>query len=253
MDTVSFNREAWDRQVENGIEWTLPVTSEQVAEARRGNWKVILTPTKPVPRAWFPANLPGSEILGLASGGGQQGPILAATGANVTIFDNSPRQLAQDRSVAEREGLVIHTMQGDMANLSVFPGESFDLIFHPVSNIFVESVEPVWRECYRVLRRGGALLAGLVQPHTYCFDLRDGVHHLRFSLPYADTSSIDPEERAERFGAQSPLEFSHTFTDLIGGQLAAGFHLVDMYEDTDVRDPLAQYMPLYMATRAIKV
>jgi len=35
-------------------------------------------------------------ILGpcLASGGGQQGPVLAAAGAHVTVFDNSPRQLA---------------------------------------------------------------------------------------------------------------------------------------------------------------
>lgn len=253
MDTVSFNREAWDHQVANGIEWTVPVTPEQVAAAHLGIWKVILTPTKPVPRTWFPPNLPGVDILGLASGGGQQGPILAAAGANVTIFDNSPRQLAQDRMVADREGLAIHTVQGDMADLSVFPDESFDLIFHPVSNIFVEAVDPVWRECYRVLRRGGALLAGFVQPHTYCFDLRDGVYHLRFSLPYSDRTSISSEERSERFGAQTPLEFSHTFTDLIGGQLTAGFHLVDMYEDSDERDPLTQYMSLYMATRALKM
>ncbi len=253
INTVLFNRDAWDRHVENGIEWTVPVTPEQVAAARQGSWQILLTPTKHVPRGWFPPDLTNVDILGLASGGGQQGPILAAAGANVTIFDNSPRQLAQDRKVAEREGLAIRTVQGDMADLSVFPSESFDLIFHPISNIFVESVQPVWQECCRVLRRGGALLAGLVQPHTYCFDLQDEVYRLRFSLPYSDRTSISAEERAERFGANTPLEFSHTFTDLLGGQLAAGFHLVDMYEDSDERDPLSRFMPLYMATRAVKV
>jgi SAM-dependent methyltransferase len=253
MDTESFNRDAWDRHVENGCEWTVPVTSEQVAAARLGEWQVILTATRPVPRCWFPADLRGVEVLGLASGGGQQGPILAAVGANITVFDNSPRQLAQDRLVAEREGLAIRTVQGNMADLSIFPSESFDLVFHPVSNVYIESVEPVWRECYRVLRSGGTLLAGLTQPHIYCLDLRDGVYHLRFSLPYSDRTSISPEERAERFGASTPLEFSHTLTDLLGGQLAAGFHLVDLYEDTDERDPLSRYMPLYMATRATKV
>src|SRR5580658_7124734 len=98
-------------------------------------------------------------MLCLASGGGQQGPILAAAGANVTVFDNSPAQLAQDRLVAEREGLVIETVQGDMANLCVFKDARFDLIIHPVSNVFVPDVKPVWREAYRILKPGGALLS----------------------------------------------------------------------------------------------
>jgi len=252
MDTVSFNRDAWDRHVKSGCVWTVPVTSQQVAAARQGDWQIILTATRPVPRNWFPADLTGIDLLGLASGGGQQGPILAAAGANVTVFDNSPRQLDQDRMVASRDGLTIRAVQGDMADLSVFPDESFDMVFHPVSNTYVENVLPVWRECFRVLRPGGQLLAGFTQPHVYCLDLRDGVYHLRFSLPYSDRTSISPEERAERFGAQTPLEFSHTLTDQIGGQLEAGFHLTAMYEDDDPNDPLSKHMPLYMATRALK-
>ena len=56
-------------------------------------------------------------MLCLASSGGQQGPILAAAGANVTVFDNSPAQLVQDRSVAQREGLRIDTVQEQDAPL----------------------------------------------------------------------------------------------------------------------------------------
>jgi hypothetical protein len=38
--------------------------------------------------------------------------------------------------VAERDSLALHTVRGDMADLSAFQAESFDLVFHPVSNVF---------------------------------------------------------------------------------------------------------------------
>lgn len=72
-----------------------------------------------MPLNWL-NNIEGKEILCLTSGGGQQGPILAASNARVTIYDNSPDQLEQDRFVAKREGLELTTIQGDMADLSVF-------------------------------------------------------------------------------------------------------------------------------------
>src|SRR5262245_14008559 len=153
MDIREYNRHAWDRKVQQGDRWTVPVAPEVIARARRGDWQVVLTPTKPVPRDWFP-DLNGLEVLCLASGGGQQAPILAAVGASVTALDNSPRQLAQDRLVAEREGLKIRTVEGDMRDLSAFPDGRFGLVFHPVSNCFVPEVRPVWKEAFRVLRRG---------------------------------------------------------------------------------------------------
>ncbi|MFZ1238202.1 MAG: class I SAM-dependent methyltransferase, partial [Anaerolineae bacterium] len=171
MDVVAYNRQAWNQQVEQGNPWTVPFSAEVIAEARQGRWAIVLTPTIPVPRSWFPDPLSGRDVLCLASGGGQQGPVLAAAGAQVTVFDNSPAQLARDREVAEREGLAIRTVQGDMADLSAFAAESFDLIFHPVSNLFAPDVRPVWRECYRVLRLGGALLAGFANPVRYLFDV----------------------------------------------------------------------------------
>ena len=48
-DVLGYNRRAWDRQVERGNRWTVPVGPEEVARARRGHWRVVLTPTKPVP------------------------------------------------------------------------------------------------------------------------------------------------------------------------------------------------------------
>jgi hypothetical protein len=99
-DILIYNSRAWDRQVERGNRWTIPVGPEEVAGARRGDWWVVLTPTRPVPADWFPP-LPGLAVLCLASGGGQHGPILDAAGANVTVLDDSPVQLARDRLVAD--------------------------------------------------------------------------------------------------------------------------------------------------------
>lgn len=255
MDILDYNRRAWDKAVERGSEWTIPVGPEMIAAARAGEWQIILTPEKPVPRSWFPADLHGVDLLCLASGGGQQGPVLAAAGANVTVFDNSPRQLARDQMVAEREGLSITTVQGDMADLSVFADASFDLIVHPVSNVFVPEVRPVWREAYRVLRPGGALLAGFSNPAMYIFDMQladEGVLQVRHTLPYSDLTHLTPEERQRYLDDLQPLEYSHTLEDQIGGQLDAGFVLTGFYEDGWTGVTLAEYMPIFIATRAVK-
>jgi SAM-dependent methyltransferase len=254
MDISEYNRKAWDKQVEQNNPWTVPVSSELIAEARTGRWSVVLTPTIPVPKEWF-GDVRGKDLLLLASGGGQQGPILAAAGARVTVFDNSPRQLARDQEVAAREGLEITTVLGDMRDLSVFPAENFDLIFDPVSTCFVDPILPVWREAYRVLRRGGTLLAGFMNPVIYCFDFemgKQGTYQVIHPLPYSDLANFNAEERAVMFGADSPLEWSHTLNEQIGGQLAAGFLLAGFYEDVAPEEKISNYMPSFIATRAVK-
>lgn len=253
MNVRAHNRRAWDQQVAQGNRWTVPVSSATIAAARRGEWEVVLTPSRPVPRAWFPP-LAGLEVLGLAAGGGQQGPILAAAGARVAVLDNSPRQLAQDRLVATREGLSLATVEGDMAVLP-FADASFDLVFHPCSNSFVPEVRPVWREAFRVLRRGGVMLAGFVNPILYAFGdglVEQGDFRLRHRLPYSDLTSLSAAARDEAIEKGEPLEFSHSLEEQIGGQLEAGFLLAGMFEDAWAERPLAAYFPLCVATRAVK-
>jgi ubiquinone/menaquinone biosynthesis C-methylase UbiE len=255
MDIREHNRRAWDAEVERGNEWTVPVSRERIEEARQGRPRIRLSEQKPTPREWFPETLSGLEVLCLASGGGQQAPLLSAAGARVTVLDNSPNQLAQDRAVAEREGLELKTVEGDMADLSVFPDESFDLIYHPVSNLFVPDVRPVWREAFRVLRRGGVLLAGFLNPAYFIFDLalaERGVLEVRNVIPYSDAESLPEEERERRVAEREVFEFSHTLADLIGGQCDAGFLLAGLYEDHHRAAPQAKYMPTYIATRAFK-
>jgi SAM-dependent methyltransferase len=256
MDILTYNKEAWNREVEGGeSRWTQPVSSEVITKARLGEFSIVLTENIPVPHRWFPP-LQNTDVLCLASGGGQQGPVLAALDANVTVFDNSPAQLKQDQIVAEREALTIRTVEGDAADLSMFADESFDLIFNPCSTVFMADVRAVWKECARVLRPSGVLMTGSMNPIHYIFDNikadEEGMLEVKYSIPYSDLESL-PEKDLKKYTNEGlPLEFGHSLTDLLGGQMDAGFVITDMYEDYMLDSPLHRYHPSYMATRAEK-
>ncbi|MGP4063191.1 class I SAM-dependent methyltransferase [Halobacillus sp. H74] len=248
--TTDHNSKAWDKKVEAGVRYTKTVSPETIKEARKGNWTIGVTADRQVPREWFPASLEGRKVLCLASGGGQQGPVLAAAGADVTVFDLSAKQLEQDEQVAERENLSLKTVQGDMTKLSAFADESFDMIVHPVANVFIEDVRPVWSEAARVLKERGVLISGFMNPVLYLFDdekEEQGVLDVAHTIPY---SSLDEEEIVEG----QALEFGHTLEDQLRGQTAVGFAIADMYEDdfggTRIID---QHIKTMMATKAVKI
>jgi SAM-dependent methyltransferase len=254
FDPVAHNRAAWDREVGNDNEWTRPVGPDVIARARAGEWSVVLIGHQPAPREWFPADLTGTAVLCLASGGGQQGPVLAAAGASVTVFDNSPRQLARDAEVAAREGLAVATVLGDMRDLSVFPDAAFDVVVNPVSNVFCPELAPVWHESFRVLRPGGVLMTGFMNPDIFIFDVaaldQRGELVVRHPLPFT-TLDLSDADRLRSYG-DGPIEYSHSLTAQVGGQLAAGFRLTHLTEGPHHADATARYMPGYFATRATK-
>ncbi|AVS65120.1 SAM-dependent methyltransferase [Paracidovorax avenae] len=257
IDILAHNQAAWDRQAAQGCEWSAPVGPEAIAAARAGHWQVHLTPG-PLPAGWL-EQVAGLRILCLAAGGGQQAPILAAAGAEVTVYDASAGQLAQDRAVAEREGLALRCVQGDMRDLGVFADASFDLIFHPISNLYVPDVRPVWRECARVLVPGGTLLSSFWNPVVFIGD-RDptlraqGLVKPVWRLPYSDVEHLPPEALADKQDRGEALVFGHTLADQIGGQLDAGFVLTGFHEDWQPhpRFVVENVMPTFVATRAVK-
>jgi SAM-dependent methyltransferase len=258
MSYLEHNRKAWDRQAAQGSRWATPVGPESIRRAREGDPVLILTPNRPVPRDWL-GDVGRKDVLCLASGGGQQAPLFAAAGARVVSFDLSEQQLDLDRLVAEREGLSVRCIKGDMADLSELDDAVFDLVFNPVSNVFVPDVGPVWRECYRVLRPGGELLAGFMNPSFFLFDhiQEDEGQELvaRYRLPYSelDLDTLSTQRRQEVEGGE-PMEFSHSLEAQIGGQLAAGFTIIGFFEDwwDDEATPLNRLSPTSMATRARK-
>ena len=256
MRINEYNSKIWDKKVEDGVRYTAPVTTKMVQESKKGSWRISVTTEKAVPRHWFPASLNGVKILCLASGGGQQGPILAAAGADVTVVDLSEKQLEQDRFVAERDDLNLSVEKGDMTDLSFLGNDTFDVIVHPVSNVFVENVLPVWKEAARVLKDGGTLISGFTNPLLYLFDDEQeekGILDVKNSIPYSPLDQLSEDELQMYKESNQALEFGHTLEDQIQGQIDAGFLIAGFYEDDFGGSRLIdRYSQTFIATKAIK-
>lgn len=255
MNILEYNRDAWNKESAEGSEWGIPVTQEIIAEAKKGNWRVFLTPVKETPADWF-GNIQSKQVLCLASGGGQQAPILAAAGAKVVSFDLSDVQLGKDQMVAARDNLDLITIQGDMADLSQFSNQQFDLIFNPASNLFVPDLRPVWQECSRVLKPGGKLLSGFMNPCYFLFDHyaaeEAGELKVCYKLPVCEPVELD-EVRNKIFKSNGhAIEFAHSLEAQIGGQITAGFTICGLYEDywSDDATLLNRYSPTSIASLA---
>lgn len=259
MDSYHLNKAAWDHAVGEGDNpYTKVVSPQQVAAAREGAWSLYLSDCKAVPKEWFP-ELKGLRVLCLASGGGQQAPILAALGAEVTLLDASPGQLAQDRFVAERENLDIRIVEGDMADLSAFADGAFELIVNPPSTLFVPDLQPVWRECHRVLQSGGVLMTGFMNPDEFVFDPdaldNEGTFVVKYPLPYVEHETLSPEALEQRIRDKAMFHFSHSLEAQLGGLTKAGFVITGFYEDRrpeESGNPIWRFMPSYYVARAQK-
>lgn len=248
MNYQDINAQTIDRWIEEGWEWGIPITHEEYERALNGIWDVLLTPTKPVPHSWF-GELKGKKVLGLASGGGQQMPIFAALGAVCTVLDYSEKQLQSEHLVAQREGYSIEIIRADMTKPLPFDDESFDLIFHPVSNCYVEEVKPIYKECFRILKHGGVLLAGLENGVNYL--VNDDETEIVNTMPF--NPLINEDQRKQLEESDCGMQFSHTIEEQIGGQLEAGFALTHLYGDTNGSGRLHELnVETYLATRTVK-
>lgn len=244
----------WTGLVRQANRWTVPVGEAEIGDSKAGNIRVVLTPTTLVPADWFPPK--GASMLCLASGGGQQVPVLAAAGYRVTSFDLTPLQLEADKTTCERFGLDVSVVQGDMADLSAFADASFDCVFNPCSTTFVPDVVKVYREVARVLKPGGIFMTGWTKPVYYLFDilkLEKGEFVLKYKMPYSDLHSLDENEKNHFKEKGEPLVFGHSLTDLISGQLEAGLSLTHLFEDDwGGKDPVDAYFKPFVATRSVK-
>ena len=176
-------------------------------------------------------------------------PIFTALGAECTVLDYSPRQLESERLVAAREGYEIRVIRGDMTRPLPFADGEFDLIFHPVSNCYVREVKPIWRECFRVLKPGGLLLAGTDHFVNYIVDSDE--ERIVNTLPFDPLRN--PAQMQQLQDDDCGVQFSHSLEEQIGGQLEAGFELLELYEDTNGEGRLHELnIPCFLAMRSRK-
>lgn len=165
-------------------------------------------------------------------------------------MDYSQKQIDSDLLVSKRENYDINAVKADMTKEFPFSNDSFDIIFHPVSNCYIENVMHVWKECHRVLKNGGILMSELDNGFNYLFD--EDEKEIKYKLPF---NPLKDEYLLKKLMQNNDgIQFSHTAEEQIRGQLKAGFQLIDIYEDTNGYGLLHQYnIPTFWATLSKKV
>ena len=228
-----------DRLVENDVNWSICAAPEQLQKAREGKLELPFGPNSVIPADWL-GDLCGKKVLCLAGAGGLQAPLLACAGAEVTVIDLSERMLDKDREVAVREGLDICIEHGNMCDLSRFADESFELVLNPPSLFYVPDVMPVFREVYRVLKKGGSFIMISFNPIAYVCDFDEvlGCYKAVNRMPYRSTDHANQGDW---------VEYCHTMESYIGGQLKCGFVLTGYMEHQ-----MEDITELYFATRGEK-
>jgi len=233
--------------VDNNVYWSVPVTNEDIEKVKNGCFEISISGNKALPSEWFPENMAGVKILCLAGAGGQQSPLCAAAGADVTVLDLSENMLKRDKMVAERENLLIQIEHGNMCDLSRFTNESFDIIINPPSLFYVPDVLPVFQECYRVLKSGGTFIMCAPNPTNYlCEYVEDeGYYVVCNKLPY---KSFEHDDQG------TWIEYGYTLDSYIGGQVKCGFSIVGFFEDSlDNQIDETVFCETCFVTRAIKM
>ena len=262
MDYLKVNKKFWNKWSKERGPWSQRCSKKRIQKAKSGK---VEFGGKMAPKDWFPKNWKGLDVLGLAAAGGQQMPIIAATGANVTSFDFSKEQLKRDLEVCEEERLKIKTQKGEMENLNIFADKSFDFVLNPVSTCYTKNVRKVYKEVYRVLRPSGIFITQFLNPVFYSLnevydDEKVKEMKLVNSIPYSDIKTCSKKEIQKIIKDSASMEFGHSLTDLIGGQTSLGFKITGFYEfkwkDLEKKEeftrPIDSILPSFIATKALK-
>ena len=180
----------------------------------------------------------GLRVIDLGCGEGRFGRVLAERDADVVGIDFTPLfvEYANAHAVGSERYLV-----GDMADLSEFPDESFDLAVSYVSLVDVPDFLPVVREAYRVLRPAGRFVVSNLQPmvtaaNGWLKDERRNKLHFRLDN-YFDEGGA----REMPMCGGVVTNFHHTLSCYVNGFLAAGFRLDGIREPKPSDEQLTRF------------
>lgn len=229
---LETNRKAWDRLVSRDDGFTRPADDE---DCRAGLAQVD-------PLGWLGSSLQGKRVLCLAAGGGRQGPIYAAAGAQVTVVDLSPAMLERDREVARERRFDLRTVETSMDDLQMFTAGEFDAVIHPVATCYLPEIGAVYRAVARVLRSGGIYVSQHKTPTSLQTSVRSDGRGYSVDEPYYRTGPL-PEVTGSRLREEGCLEFLHRWEELIGGLCRAGFVIEDLVEPFHAKaeDPIGSF------------
>ena len=233
MDDVSnYNRERWNALVRANALFTRPAFHLDATTARQR-----------IDSEGLLGELAGRRVLCLASGGGQQSAAFALLGAHVTVYDLSDAQLERDREAAVHYGVSIETVQGDMRDLSHFPDDSFDVVWHPYSINFVPEIDRVFAEVTRVLRDRGLYHLHFANPFFSGLTPQDwDGRGYCLKHPYEDGAEITCQDQDWVYNRSEnadedippPREYRHTLSTVVNGLVAHGFVIRQLSDTMDL-------------------
>ena len=245
MDYTKKNIEVIEGWIDEGWEWSVPISKEKFEAAKKGEWDILLTPSRPIPHHWL-LPIQGKNVLGLASGGGQQMPILAALGANCTLMDYSQKQLQNDIIFAKEEGYPLRAIQADFTEPFPFEDDEFDVIVCPVSLVYARELFPIYLEMARVLKKGGILLLGMDNGINFITNDEERIENY---FPFDPIANKDQEKIM--IANDCGYQFSHNLEETIGGLLRVGFRIEDLFDDYNSEGRFKELkIPSYFALKA---
>jgi SAM-dependent methyltransferase len=253
LEYRTVNRAGWDFQAGAAPVPADPLLAEAFTRARE-----LVDPY-----GWIPWPTV-TAVLCLASAGGQQAPLFAALGCEVTSLDLSPLQLAKDADVSGRRGLAIRCVEGDMMDLSVLGTETFDLVYQQVSACYVPDVAIMYSQVAEHVRPDGRYFVQHWNPvHLQLDDgpVQDRAYRVvRPQRPAGPIPWMAP-------GHNGPIpestcwHYIHSLHDLIGGLTRSGF-TIERFAELGTGDPGAEpgsdehraaYLPPYFVILAQKM
>jgi len=229
---------------------------DELAQHNRERWTELVQANVPYSRPWLDLDedkaaqavdpkgiigkVEGKDVLCLAGGGGQQSAAFALLGARVTVLDFCEGQLERDQENARRYGVTVKTVVGDMRDLSCFPADAFDVIWHAHSLNFIPDCGRVFGEVARVLRPGGIYRLECWNPlaHSFQETTWNGEGYPLFQ-PYVDGAEVilqDPYwdvdgPEGTKLRIEGPREFRHSLGAILNGLINRGFLLVSVWEE----------------------
>ncbi len=258
VDAVAeHNQRMWDRLASAGI----PYTRAQGTPPRDARGKRRFLDELTYGRIKGLA-LDGKRVLSLAGGGGWDAILFAELGAQTTLFDLSPRQLATVRALARERGTKLRAVQGDMRDLSRFKDGEFDLVYHHHSLVFVPDAARVIKEVARVLAPVGTYVFSTMHPVTLLmYETWTGTGW-GFKQRYFENGPVHAKSPTWEFDdvkVDAPtLEYAHRFSDLVNACVRAKLVVDGLWEwspgdaggPAGSDDELERYLPAYIAIRA---
>ncbi len=181
-------------------------------------------------------DLKGKKVVDLGCGGGQNAVALAKMGAEVTGLDLSEEQINRAERLASKNEFSICFKQADISSMPFIENHSFDIALSACSIAFLEKIDTVFREVYRILKPKGRFLLSDMNPLQYLLDeTEDGVvfnnPYRQKPLPINWSWEFEELEKSPRF-----RHYVRMISDYINSLIDAGFNIKKILEPESTLD-----------------